>query len=143
MILPLRSDAFKMLALSPGSSTLEETRNGPTSRSVNLSHGDAVCRVPAAIDVERRPIWVWQTAISIQDNRWSLAGIRSPDQDVCSPNLLARITRVHTQLIPAGLKHDIVTYYADPAAPISTKKKAKEWTSVQEQLQVLIGMKTL
>jgi hypothetical protein len=43
----------------------------------------------------------------------------------------------------AGLTLEIVAYYADPAAPISTKKKPKEWAAVQEQLQVLIGMKTV
>ena len=57
--------------------------------------------------------------------------------------LLARITKVPTESIPAGLKQDIVAYYADPAAPISTKKKPKEWAAVQEQLQVLTGMKTI
>jgi hypothetical protein len=57
--------------------------------------------------------------------------------------LLARITKVPTEAIPAGLKQDIVAYYADPAAPISTKKKPKEWAAVQEQQQVLIGMKTI
>jgi hypothetical protein len=56
--------------------------------------------------------------------------------------LLARITKVPTELIPAGLKQDILAYYANPAAPISTRKKPKEWEAVQKQLQVLIGMRT-
>jgi hypothetical protein len=57
--------------------------------------------------------------------------------------LLARITKVPTEPIPAGLKQDIIAYYADPAAPISTRKRLKEWASLQEQLQVLVGMKTI
>ncbi len=57
--------------------------------------------------------------------------------------LLARITKVPGKTIPAGLKQDIAAYYADPAAPISTKKKPKEWAAVQAELQVLAGMKTI
>jgi Zinc dependent phospholipase C len=66
-----------------------------------------------------------------------------PLTDKTYAQLIARITKVPTEPIPAGLKHDIIAYYADPAAPISTKKKPKEWAAVQEQLQVLIGMKTI
>ena len=66
-----------------------------------------------------------------------------PLTDKTYAQLLARITKVPTEPIPAGLKQDIIAYYADPAAPISTKKKPKEWAAVQEQLQVLIGMKTI
>ncbi len=42
--------------------------------------------------------------------------------------------------IPPGLKTDIQKYYADPKAPISTKKKAKDWARVQADLQVLQTM---
>jgi len=57
--------------------------------------------------------------------------------------LLARVTKVPTEHIPVGLKQDILAYYADPSAPISTRKKPKEWAAVQEQLQVLVGMQTI
>ena len=57
--------------------------------------------------------------------------------------LLARVTKVPMDHIPAGLKQDILAYYADPAAPISSRKKPKEWAAVQEQLQVLVGMQTI
>ena len=57
--------------------------------------------------------------------------------------LLARITKVPTESIPAGLKQDVIAYYADPAAPISTRKKPKERAALEEQLQVLTGMKTI
>ena len=66
-----------------------------------------------------------------------------PLTDKTYAQLLARVTQVTAEPIPAGLKQDIIAYYADPAAPISTKKKPKEWAAVQEQLQVLIGMKTI
>ena len=63
-----------------------------------------------------------------------------PLTDKTYAKLLARLTKFPTEQIPAGLKQDILAYYADPAAPISTKKKPKEWGAVQGQLQVLIGM---
>jgi hypothetical protein len=66
-----------------------------------------------------------------------------PLTDRTYAQLLARITKVPTESIPAGLKQDIVAYYSDPAAPVSTKKKPKEWAAVQAQLQVLGGMKII
>jgi hypothetical protein len=66
-----------------------------------------------------------------------------PLTDRTYAQLLARITKVPTEPIPAGLKQDIIAYYADPAAPISTKNKPKKWAAVQAQLQVLIGMETI
>ena len=66
-----------------------------------------------------------------------------PLTDKTYAQLLARITKVPSEPMPAGLKLDIIAYYADPAAPISTKQKPKEWTVLQEQLRVLNGMKTI
>jgi hypothetical protein len=66
-----------------------------------------------------------------------------PLTDKTYAQLLARVTKVPAKPIPAGLKQDIIAYYADPAAHISTKKKPKEWAAVQKQLRVLIGMKTI
>ncbi len=63
-----------------------------------------------------------------------------PLTDITYAKLLARLTRVPTVSIAAGLKQDILTYYANPEAPITTKKKPKEWAAVQQQLQVLTGM---
>ena len=42
--------------------------------------------------------------------------------------------------IPPGLKTDIQNYYADPNAPIYTRKNAKDWAQVQADLQVLQTM---
>jgi hypothetical protein len=66
-----------------------------------------------------------------------------PLTDRTYAQLLARITQAPTEPIPRGLKQDILAYYADPAAPISTRKKPKEWAAVQKQLQVLSGMKPI
>jgi hypothetical protein len=42
--------------------------------------------------------------------------------------------------IPPGLKTDIQNYYANPDAPIYTRKNAKDWAQVQADLQVLQTM---
>ncbi|WP_373694168.1 zinc dependent phospholipase C family protein [Edaphobacter paludis] len=51
--------------------------------------------------------------------------------------LLATITRDPTKPVPSGLKTNIADYYADPAAPISTKKKPEQWARVQAELALL------
>jgi hypothetical protein len=66
-----------------------------------------------------------------------------PLTDKTYAQLLARITKVPSKPIPAGLKQDVIAYYADPGTPISTRKKPSEWAAVQQQLQVLTGMKTI
>ena len=66
-----------------------------------------------------------------------------PLTDKTYAQLLARLTKSPSEPIPVGLKQDILAYYANPAAPISTKKKPKEWGAVQRHLEVLIGMKTI
>jgi len=43
-------------------------------------------------------------------------------------------------MIPEGLKQDILEYYADPDAPISTKRDPKRWAELERQLQILTGM---
>lgn len=54
--------------------------------------------------------------------------------------LLTVLTRHPTQAVPAGLKQNIDDYYADPAAPISTKKNQKKWAQLQAQLKLLQTM---
>src|SRR5262249_6305160 len=56
--------------------------------------------------------------------------------------LLARVTENPTRPIPEGLKTDILEYYADSNAPISTKQDKKKWAQVQMQLEVLTRMST-
>jgi hypothetical protein len=57
--------------------------------------------------------------------------------------LLAMITEKPGNVVPAQLKHDLIAYYADPDAPIITKKSPEEWAQVQANLKVLDSMKTI
>jgi len=42
--------------------------------------------------------------------------------------------------VPVGLKEDILEYYADPSAPIVTKKDPAKWARVQADLERLRTM---
>ena len=56
--------------------------------------------------------------------------------------LLATLTRPPAQPIPFSLKRDILDYYSDPSAPITTKKNERKWAAVESQLKVLAAMPT-
>lgn len=56
--------------------------------------------------------------------------------------LLAVITHNQSQPVPSGLKRNITAYYADPAAPICTKKNPQKWAEVQAELKQLATMPT-
>ena len=56
--------------------------------------------------------------------------------------LLAVITHNQSQPVPFGLKQNIDDYYADPAAPICTKKNPQKWAQLQSQLKLLAAMPT-
>ena len=62
--------------------------------------------------------------------------------DTTYAKLLAKITRNPDAGIPLGLKQDIEAYYADPDAPIATKKNPAAWAQVQAELVVVERMKT-
>jgi Zinc dependent phospholipase C len=55
-------------------------------------------------------------------------------------NLLHRVAADPHDTVPPGLKSDILNYYADPAAPIHTKKYPAKWAQVQTDLQTLKTM---
>jgi hypothetical protein len=57
-------------------------------------------------------------------------------------DLLHRLTRQPTRPIPPGIKQDILAYYADPNAPITTKKNPAQWAQVQADLATLAAMPT-
>ena len=63
-----------------------------------------------------------------------------PLTDKTYADLLARITANPAQPAPSGLKRDILAYYSDPNSPIITKKNAKAWKRVQDELAILQGM---
>ncbi len=126
---------FQMLAIK---SPTEETERAYIA-SVNLS--------TAALAVYLRLLMGPRIELGLEDRDLDTGQKVVPGgyplTDKTYAQLLARITKVPAEPIPAGLKQDIVAYYADPAAPISTRKKPKEWAAVQERLQVLTGMKTI
>lgn len=53
--------------------------------------------------------------------------------------LLDRIVYIR-QPIPERIKHDLLAYYANPNAPIATKKNKRAWQKVQRELTVLESM---
>jgi hypothetical protein len=56
--------------------------------------------------------------------------------------LLHRLTQQPTKAIPPGIKEEIQAYYANPAAPITTKKDPAKWAQVQADLTTLGTMPT-
>ncbi len=54
--------------------------------------------------------------------------------------LLDRLVADPHHTVPPGLKSDILNYYADPNAPIHTKKNPEKWARVQSGLQTLRSM---
>lgn len=54
--------------------------------------------------------------------------------------LLHSLTRQPNQPIPPGIKDDIEQYYANPDAPITTKKDPQQWAVVIADLATLKGM---
>jgi hypothetical protein len=57
-------------------------------------------------------------------------------------HLLHLLTRQPADPIPPGIKEDILAYYANPEAPITTKKNAQQWAQVQADLATLQTMPT-
>jgi hypothetical protein len=57
-------------------------------------------------------------------------------------DLLHRITQQPAQPIPPGIKRDILAFYANPDAPITTKKDPSKWAQVQNDLRTLAAMTT-
>lgn len=51
--------------------------------------------------------------------------------------LLQKVTETPGLPIPSGLREDILAYYADPEAPISTRNNPKAWKTVMKQLEYL------
>jgi hypothetical protein len=62
--------------------------------------------------------------------------------DATYADLLHRIVQKPEQPIPPGIKADIQAYYANPDAPITTKKDADKWKQVQADLGMLAKMPT-
>ena len=56
--------------------------------------------------------------------------------------LVDRLTSDPSRTIPDGLRENILEYYGDLSAPISTKKHPREWKRLTSELQVIAGMKS-
>ena len=57
-------------------------------------------------------------------------------------SLLHRLTRQPARPIPPGIKQDVLAYYANPNAPITTKQDPAQWAQVQADLATLAAMPT-
>ncbi len=55
--------------------------------------------------------------------------------------LLHAVVSRPTIMIPSGLREDVLDYYADPDAPITTKHDPKAWAKVQQELAKFKQMK--
>jgi len=66
-----------------------------------------------------------------------------PLTDTTYAKLLNMITQHPDKVVPNQLKHDLIGYYADPEAPIITKKDPEKWAQVQADLKTLATMKTI
>jgi len=56
--------------------------------------------------------------------------------------LLHRLAQTPAQPIPPGIKSDIEAFYANPNAPITTRKDPAQWAQVQADLKILASMST-
>jgi len=75
------------------------------------------------------------TGLEVQPGGYSLT-------DITYARLLHLLTRQPALPIPPGIKEDIEAYYADPNAPITTKKNPQQWAQVQADIATLNTMPT-
>ena len=66
-----------------------------------------------------------------------------PLTDKTYAELLTKLTARPNHTIPAGLQQNILSYYSNPDAPITTKKNRGAWNRVQTSLTKLRGMQTV
>lgn len=116
---------------------------GPTAQTHQLY----VESVNAASDVLQGLLSKGETAVDALPDRDLDTGEKvQPGQyrltDETYVELLNAVTRNPAGQLPAALKQNILDYYADPLAPISTKENPGQWMEVQKQLAVLRSMAT-
>jgi Zinc dependent phospholipase C len=63
-----------------------------------------------------------------------------PLTDKTYAQLLNKLTANPDRQVPNELRQNVLAYYADPNAPISTKKNSKAWKKVETELTTLQGM---
>jgi hypothetical protein len=57
-------------------------------------------------------------------------------------DLLHRLIQTPKDPIPPGIKQDVLAYYSDPNAPITTKKNPSAWAQVQADLAIFASLPT-
>ena len=121
---------LKLLAIKGPTDTTEEEY----VRSVNQST-DALNAVLGRFGKPRQtlPNRDLDTGAKVQPGAYRLT-------DETYAKLLERLAADPHHTVPPGLKSDIVNYYADPNAPIHTKKNPQKWARVQTNLQTLQSM---
>jgi hypothetical protein len=62
--------------------------------------------------------------------------------DATYANLLHRLAQHPDKPVPPALKEDVQAYYANPDAPITTKKNPEQWTQVESDLAILHNIPT-
>jgi hypothetical protein len=62
-----------------------------------------------------------------------------PLMDAAYASLLNRLVNIRGP-VPIGVKQDVLHYYSDPNAPITTKRHKRAWRRVQQELTVLVSM---
>jgi Zinc dependent phospholipase C len=131
-ILP-KVGTLKMLAIKGPTEQTEDLYIKSVNRSIKsmrfvLTHFDTIERYLPNRDLD--------TGLVVKPGGYLLT-------DKTYATLLAMITKSPDKVVPNQLKHDLLGYYADPQAPIVTKKDSKKWARVQENLKTLEGMKTI
>ena len=117
---------------------------GPTEHTEDLY----IKSVNRSIAVLRRVLTNFDTIDRFISNRDLDTGVvvkpgGYPLADKTYATLLAMITAHPDNVVPLQLKHDLAAYYADPNAPIITKKDPSKWAQVQANLKTLDTMKTI
>ena len=116
---------------------ISKSSEAPLPSRQPLPIGSATGQVPHPVRDPQHPLpnRDLDTGYAVQPGGYSLT-------DSTYADLLHRLTRTPELPIPPGIKEDIEIYYANPAAPITTKKDASAWAQVQADLVTLAAMPT-
>jgi Zinc dependent phospholipase C len=124
---------LKLLAIKGPNQNTEDLYIKSVNRSIKylrltLNHYDTIQNYLPNRDLD--------TGLKVKPGGYPLA-------DRTYAKLLAMLTKNPDQSIPAQVKQDLVDYYADPQAPITTKNNPAQWAEVQANLKTLQTMKTI
>ena len=108
---------------------------------------------PAGANIASRPETTGQANQALSDPLHPLPNLDLDTGRVVTPggysltdttyaSLLHTLTRQPNEPIPPGIKRDIQAYYANPDAPITTRKDPQKWAQVQADLATLAPMPT-